>query len=142
MRYVRLHGLLLPLLMLFAGCAFDVVKIDQVPATLAPPPPAASSFTLQRLATVSLSTGYSRTLKAGTVWRPAGSLPQGGVFKTRDQVLTVEGSNIYEAYLVVKGAQLLGFYLPANGTYSPLERPVDLHLLTSDGKTAVPMGGN
>jgi hypothetical protein len=76
------------------------------------------------------------------VWHPAGALPQGGVFKTQDQVLTVEGSNIHEAYIVVKEARLVGFYLPANGTYSPLEQPVDLQLLTSNGKNVVPTGGN
>lgn len=139
---MRRHSLLLLLPVLLAACAFDVVKLDHVPATLAPAHAAASSFTLRTSANVELSTGYSRTLRAGTVWHPAGSLPQGGVFKTQDQVLTVEGSNIHEAYIVVKGARLAGFYLPANGTYSPLEQPVDLQLLTSDGKNVVSTGGN
>ena len=139
---MRRHSPLLLLSTLLAACAFDVIKLDHVPVTLAPAHAAASSFTLRTSANVELSTGYSRTLNAGTVWHPAGSLPQGGVFKTRDQVLTVEGSNIYEAYIVVKGARLAGFYLPANGTYSALEQPVDLQLLTSDGKNVVPTGGN
>ena len=139
---MRRHSLLLLLPTLLAACAFDVVKLDHLPATLAPPHAAAHSFALRTPAKVELSTGYSRTLNAGTVWHPAGSLPEGGVFKTQDQVLTIEGSNIHEAYIVVKGARLVGFYLPGNGTYSPLEPPVDLQLLTSDGKNVVSTGGN
>ena len=142
MPHMRHHSLPLLLSTLLAACAFDVVKLDLVPATLAPPQTTATSLTLRASAIVELSTGYARTLKTGTVWHSAGSLPEGDVFKTQDQVLTVEGSNIHEAYIVVKGTRLVGFYLPANGTYSPLEPPVDLQFLTSDGKNFVPAGGN
>jgi hypothetical protein len=54
--------------------------------------------------------------------------PQGDVFRTADQVLTVEASHIHEAYIVVWGSMLRGFYLPVEGTFSPLSSPVDLSL--------------
>ena len=63
------------------------------------------------------------------MWIFVGSLPQGDVFKSRDQILTIEGSNIYEAYIVVVSDNLVGFYLPAEGTFSPLKKPLNLSIV-------------
>jgi hypothetical protein len=46
--------------------------------------------------------------------------PQGNVYRTRDQVVTVEGSHIHEAYIVVTERSLVGFYLPVERTFSPV----------------------
>ncbi len=51
----------------------------------------------------------------------------GDVYKTNDQILTVEGSNIYEAYIVVSSGKLVGFYLPVEQSYSPLSDSKDLY---------------
>ena len=69
---------------------------------------------------VNLGTGYSRTLNAGVTWTNVGHISNGDVYKTDDQILTIEGSNIYEAYLVVKDDALIGFYLPVERAFSPL----------------------
>jgi hypothetical protein len=37
-------------------------------------------------------------------------------------VFTVEGSHIHEAYLVVDSGTLVGFYLPAEQSYSKLDQ--------------------
>jgi hypothetical protein len=48
------------------------------------------------------------------------------MYRSRDQVFTVEASNIHEAYLVISENRLMGFYLPVEGTYSPLTKPIEL----------------
>ncbi len=75
---------------------------------------------------IQLETGYQRTLKAGSVWRLAGHLPQGSVYAPVDSVLTIEGRQVHEAWLVVCEGTLLGFYLPGESAYSPLTRPIAL----------------
>jgi hypothetical protein len=111
---------------LLAACAFDVVHVTQKPATLASARPGASSFQLENETTVDLGTGFNRVLRAGTRWEPVGQIAEGDVYRTRDQVLTVEASHVYEAYIVVASGKLVGFYLPVEKTFSPLPDPLAL----------------
>lgn len=83
-------------------------------------------FFLARAETFPLGTGFTRTLRQGTKWEYVGTVQYGDVFKTKDQVFTVEASNIHEAYLVISENTLVGFYLPVERTYSPLGKPVEL----------------
>jgi hypothetical protein len=78
------------------------------------------TFRLAQPAEISLSTGYSTKLRPGTRWELIGRLPQGEVYRTRDQIVTVEGSHIHEAYLVVDQGTAVGFYLPVERTFSPV----------------------
>jgi hypothetical protein len=75
---------------------------------------------------VSLGTGYSRTIDRGSTWLPVGEITAGTVYKRKDGVFTVEGTNVHEAYLVVANGRLMGFYLAAEGAYAPLDHPIDL----------------
>lgn len=75
-----------------------------------------------------LSTGFSRTLPAASRWQAVGSLPQGAVYRPVDGVFSIEGRHVHEAYLVVQGSMLRGFYLPAEYRFSPLQQPVSLPL--------------
>jgi len=112
--------ILLPVFGLLFGCAFDVVHVKQEPARFEASTSVQDAWTLTRDVEISLDTGYKRKLKAGTRWECIGKIEKGDVYRTKDQILTVEGSNIYEACLVVSEGQLVGFYLPANQTFSPL----------------------
>jgi hypothetical protein len=116
--------LLTPLLAigLTFSCAFDVVRVKQEPAHFEPISSDQDAWTLAQDVKISLDTGYSRKLKAGTRWTLIGKIENGDVYKTNDQILTVEGSNIYEACIVVSEGQLLGFYLPAKYSFSPLSK--------------------
>ncbi len=119
------------LVALLNACAFDLVHIKQIPAqiesgTLSKPP-----FELEKAVDVNLDTGYRRTLKQGTKWNYVGTMQYGDVFKTSDQILTVEGSNIHEAYIVVSSGKLVGFYLPVLKSYSPLSETKDLNFKKS-----------
>ena len=80
---------------------------------------------------MTLPTGYGRQLRGGTNWKYVGKLKFGEVFKTDDQVLTVEGSNIYEAYIVTSSNKLVGFYLPVEQSYVPLGEPAQLPMINN-----------
>lgn len=107
-------------LLALSSCAFDLINVKQVPTQLEVASSPRDSFELQQEVKVNLPTGYSRILKKGTKWDFVGTTPDGDVYKTKDQVLTVEASNIHEAYIVVSSGNLVGFYLPVERSFSPL----------------------
>ena len=53
-----------------------------------------------------------------------GDISQGQVLKPLDTVLTVEGTNVREAYAVVHNGSWVGFWLPVERAFSPLRTPV------------------
>lgn len=110
------------LLVLMAGCA-----VHQVPATLTP---VAGAEPRQRIVVapveIRLPTGYTRTLRAASAWRFAGNLPQGEVYRPVGDVFTLEGAHIHEAYLVLRDGSLVGFYLPAERAFSPLDKALPI----------------
>ena len=108
------------------GCAFDVIHVDQYPARLEAASANVRPFTLTSDATLDIGYGYRRVLSAGTRWRCVGRVQQGDVFTTSDQVLTVEASNVQEAYIVIESRNLVGFYLPVEKTFSPLRQRTEL----------------
>ncbi|HVN97529.1 MAG TPA: hypothetical protein VMT62_13960 [Syntrophorhabdaceae bacterium] len=57
-----------------------------------------------------------------------GTVSEGEVYKSKDQVLTVECSNIHEAYLVVSQGSLVGFYLPVEKGFVKLPEPIALNI--------------
>lgn len=116
---------------LLYGCAFDVIHVKQFPTTMVVQSAKINSFHLDKAVSLSLGTGYSRNLREGTRWNYVGTIPQGDVYKTTDQVLTVEASNIHEAYVVIDASKLMGFYLPTEKSYSPLSDPVELSIAES-----------
>jgi hypothetical protein len=107
------------------GCA-ATVPVEQ--AHLAPLSAQASAtlLVLSHAVEISLSTGYGRTLPAGSRWKPVGLLPQGMVYQRLGDVFSIEGRHVHEAYLVVKGSVLQGFYLPGESSFSPLHLTVSL----------------
>jgi len=76
--------------------------------------------------TLTPSTGYSQTLKAGCTWERTGAIPQGEVYRPVGTVFSVEGANWHEAYLVISGNRIVGFYLAGEEAFAPLPQPVSL----------------
>jgi hypothetical protein len=59
-----------------------------------------------------------------------GLLPQGQVFRPVGTVFTIEGANMHEAFLVIQDARLVGFYLPGEHAFAPLETGIELEFKT------------
>lgn len=110
---------------LLAACAFEV---PVAPAQLAPLAQPTSDLVLASDLPVKLSTGYTRTVPQKVRWRAVGTVTQGTVYQPVNTVFAIEGRNVHEAYLVVRGNQLQGFYLPAENHYSALAAPLALPL--------------
>jgi hypothetical protein len=98
------------------SCAHEVVR---QPAALTPTPVAASISIVEILqdVVVTLDSGYSRQLARGSRWMQVGRLPQGDVYRIVGGAFTVEGANVHEAWLVIAGAELVGFYLPVERAF-------------------------
>ena len=118
--------MVLGLSLILNACAFDVVRLKQIPVEIRTGSACMESFTLTQDTKIDAGPGYSRILKSGSRWECVGELPQGKVYKTKDQVLTVEASNVFEANIVVAGQKLVGYYLPVERSFSPLEDPQKL----------------
>ena len=124
---VKLTSVVLLMASVLSGCALPVRQI----ALSAPFAPASGrSFVLAEDAHCSISTGYGRTLRAGTHWDLFGTIERGEVYRSQDQLLTVEGFNVHEAYLVVKNESLVGFYLPVEKTFTPVSKVTKLQLIS------------
>jgi hypothetical protein len=125
--------LFLCFVVLLLGCPFDLVRLKHISTQLHTPSVPQPSWRLLSEAEVEMPTGYNTTLKSGTQWEHIGYLDQGDVYKTTDQIVTVVGSNIFEAYIVISEDQLVGFYLPVEQSYSPAASPraLDMEITSS-----------
>jgi len=110
-----------------ASCAFDVSNVSTQPTQFSPMPEVQRTILLQEVVEIDEAPcDYDRILRQGTRWKFVGNLPEGDVFKPLDQVLTIECSNIFEAYLVVKEDLLVGFYLPVEKMFVPYSEKIKL----------------
>ena len=103
---------------LAAACANEVVR---QPTALTPAVQGAEQRELEiaQDTEVRVSANYNRILPGGSRWRYVGQVAQGAVYRRADGVFTVEGAHVHEAYLVVAGQELVGFYLPVEKSFSP-----------------------
>lgn len=114
---------------LCSGCPFDVAHVTYTASTFQPLQCAEHTFVL--LTEVDLTDtpcGYSRTLRKATRWDHIGNITEGDVYRSRDQVLILECSNVHEAYVVLSGHQLIGFFLPVEKGFVPHLPPMALPL--------------
>jgi hypothetical protein len=119
-KYLRAVAMLL---LCLSACA-----VQHTPSQLVALPPAAQPHTrtLAQETVIKLDTGFVRSLKSGSTWQQVGAIPEGDVYRPVKDVFTLEGANIHEAYLVVHGDVLVGFYLPAERGFSLVQTPVPL----------------
>lgn len=124
-RHLACLLLLLPLFVL-AGCALSV------PAQKAQFTPYQQAQGVRQIrvlnnAEVVLDTAYKRRIPENSMWKLSGSLPQGDVYRAEKTIFTIEGRQVHEAYLVLSGNSLVGFYLPGESNFSPLSHPLTLN---------------
>lgn len=105
------------LLTVTAGCAPQVVRTPvSVVAGAAP----ARAYVTESTVSFRLPSLYMRKIDGGTRFVEAGSIAQGRILKPVGTVLSVEGADVHEAYAVVSGDSLVGFYLPFEKAFSPI----------------------
>jgi len=110
-----------------SGCAFNLADVVYSPAQFQPMGQASRVFVLAtNVKLTDMPCWYGRELRQNTRWEATGSVAQGEVFRSRDQILTLECSNIYEAYLVVREGRLVGFFLPVQSGFVVVSEPVVL----------------
>jgi len=118
-------GLLLSVFFL-VGCAFDLAHVSYTQTAFTSRIDANQTFTLAETVDIKSAPCYKRTLRRDTRWDLIGSISEGNVYKSRDQALTVECSNIHEAYLVLAEKSLVGFYLPVEKGFVKISDPIKL----------------
>jgi hypothetical protein len=129
-------ALLAAILSLASGCAFNLADVRYTAATPLAASGAAETFTLTADVRIDRAPcNYDRVLKAGTLWESVGSLPQGRVFRSKDQSLTLECSNVFEAYPVVEQSRIVAFYLPVEKGLVALPEPVEISVKPETGES-------
>ncbi|MCC2675406.1 MAG: uncharacterized protein K0R58_2353 [Ramlibacter sp.] len=113
------------------GCAAPVPTTAR---TLLRMEQAAPDVVLAADVRVELTTGRARPLHRGSRWRAVGVLPEGTVYQPIDAVFIIVGRNHHEAYLVLRGDALQGFYLPGEGNYSPLPAALPLPITRGESR--------
>ena len=100
-----------------AACAPEIVRrpTELAPATAVP----GEAIEILQDSPISVGPGYRRTIARGSVWTRIGRTGEGDVYKPLGGVFTVESAHVHEAYLVIDGDRLVGFYLPVERAFSP-----------------------
>jgi hypothetical protein len=111
--------------LLLAGCAPEVSRTPT--QFISAGPNETRTIVIERDVIVTPESGFRRLIKGGSVWISVGRIPQGSVFKIKDDVFMLVGSNQHEARCVITADnQLVGFYLPVEQAFSPVLKPVAL----------------
>jgi len=123
-RFIGIIGLIGTLA---TGCMFDLTDVRYTSTAIQPLDRPAQTFVLAEDVYIAQTPcGYSRSLHQKTHWELVGRITEGEVFRSRNQTLTVECSNIFEAYLVLSGKNLVGFYLPVEKGFVALTNPIPI----------------
>jgi hypothetical protein len=110
-----------------SGCAFDLAHVTYTAATFQPAQNSTRTIVLSdEVPLTDTPCSYSRTLRKTTRWDQVGTIAEGDVLRSKDQVLTLECSNVHEAYLVMSGDKLIGFFLPFEKGFVPHSPPIAL----------------
>ena len=113
--------------LLLSACAFDLAHVTYTAATFQPTQNSTRTIVLSdEVPLTHTPCSYSRTLRKATRWDQVGTITEGDVLRSKDQVLTLECSNVHEAYLVMSGNKLIGFFLPFEKGFVPHSPPIAL----------------
>jgi hypothetical protein len=112
-------------LLTFAGCAAEVQR-ERATSTFEAVRDSSPPLTITRETTVDLVSGFRPTIKAGSKWQRAGRLGGRDAYRPLGDVFFLEGRDVHEAYLLLEGGTLVGFYLPGEHSVSMLKDKVVL----------------
>lgn len=114
---------LVGMLSLSACMSVSTQKVSLVPVAASEP---VSVIQLSRMVSAQLPNDSVANLPAASQWQRVGALPQGDVYRSLNGLFTIQTRRQGEAYLVASSGKLVGFYLPGETAYLPLNRPVTL----------------
>ena len=112
--------------LIFSACAFDLAHVTYKPAAFQPRNDVTRTFVLSQEVPLRDTPCFSRILRKATHWEQVGTIAEGDVLRSKDQVLTLECSNVHEAYLVMSGDKLIGFFLPVEKGFVPHSPSISL----------------
>lgn len=106
----------LPLIVvaLLSGCATPTVNLS---SPMSVRDTADAIFRLEENVTIKAKHAAPLTLRAGTTWRQIGTIEQGRVFETEDQVVIVNSFDVHEAAIVTNDQHVVGYYLKVSETF-------------------------
>lgn len=87
-----------------------------------------SVFLLEEKVVIKAKRTAPTTLRAGTRWSQIGSIEQGDIFDTKDQVVIVNSFDVHEASIVVNEQTIVGYYLTVEKTFVETD-PVKIILI-------------
>jgi hypothetical protein len=128
MKKTVLTGMLLMFILSLPGCAFDLAHVRYKPTEYIPSPDVRKSFVIGKSINITDGTCYDRTLMEGIRWNLVGRTREGEIYKSSEQILTLECSNVHEAYLVVSNDGIVGFYLPVEKGFVGLPKPIKMNI--------------
>lgn len=108
------------------GCCFDLTNVKYSTTNLTAASQAKPSWTLNNPTKIQLKSWYTTKLQSGTKWDYVGTIAEGDVYSTEDQIVTAVGSNTYEANITLKGDEIVGLYLPVEKGYVVISKPVTI----------------
>ncbi len=112
------------------GCASEIVK---TPAKFsAIEPDKMKLIQIQKDTKVSSSSGYTKVIKGGSIWKLIGEIEEGNVYKIMNDIFIVEGAHIHEANIVIKDQILVGYYIPVLEKFSKAPEPTVLNIKESE----------
>lgn len=108
---------------LFLGCSQIKYKTVTLGKEASPKP----AWVLTETVNVKIQSCSTVCLKSNTNWIYVGEIEQGDVYKTKDQIVTIECTNMFEANIVLSGDKIVGFYLPFEKGFSQASKQVKVN---------------
>lgn len=110
---------------MFAACSAQQVTVS---APLDETSKVDAIFVLAEEVTIKARKTKPTTLRARTKWARLGTIEQGDVLDTQDQVVIVNSFDVHEASIVVKEGLLVGYFLKVEQTFVAAE-PVTINFI-------------
>ena len=123
MNKVKLSWLFLISILIISCSARQIVLQSQLEATNDQD----TIYILNEELSIQASNAKPTILLSGTTWTQVGSIDQGTVYRTKDQVVIVNSFNVHEGYIVINEENVTGYYLPIEKTFIEV-KPVPIKL--------------
>lgn len=122
------------LLPVFAACVLGLsggcsTQSHQVPSVISVSELDDGRYLLAQSIEIQAKNAKSTVLRRGTIWERVGTIAEGNVFSTKDQLVIVNSFNVHEADIVARDGYIVGYYLKVPQAFLAVDPvPVQLEL--------------